>query len=54
MIKHFPKKLHNKFKEYPPALEIMTPADDWMSDYQLDLKDKLNINIITHLYIVIR
>jgi len=39
----FPEELHDKFKEFPPAPEILTPEDSWMSDYQLELKDKLNI-----------
>ena len=39
----FPKEIHNKLKQFPPAPEILTPNDEWMSDYQLDLKKKLNI-----------
>ena len=39
----FPKEIHNKLKEYPPAPEILTPKEEWMSDFQLDLKKKLNI-----------
>ena len=36
-----PKEIHNKLKEYPPAPEILTPQDDWMSDYQQELKNKM-------------
>jgi len=39
----FPKELHDKFKEYPPCPENIVPKDTWMSDYQLDLRKKLNI-----------
>ena len=38
-----PKEIHNKLKQYPPAPEILTPDNEWMSDYQLDLQKKLNI-----------
>jgi hypothetical protein len=40
---HIPKEIHNKLKQYPPAPEILTPDNKWMSDYQLDLQKKLNI-----------
>ena len=40
---HLPKEIHNKLKQYPPAPEILTPDNEWMSDYQWDLQKKLNI-----------
>ena len=40
---HFPKEIHNKLIQYPPAPEIRTPENSWMSDYQLDLQKKLKI-----------
>lgn len=39
---HFSKEIHDKLKAYPPAPEIF-PKDEWMSNDQLDLKNKLNI-----------
>jgi hypothetical protein len=39
----FPPEIHEKLKEYPPAPEILTPEDSWMSEYQLSLKNKNNI-----------
>ena len=34
-------KIHNKLKQYPPAPEIRTPENSWMSDYQLDLQKQI-------------
>ena len=31
---HIPRKLHDKFKEFPPCPEIMAPSVDLFSDYQ--------------------
>ena len=39
----FPPEIHEKLKEYPPAPEILTPEDSWMSEYQLSLINKNNI-----------
>ena len=39
----FPPEIHDKLKEYPPAPEILTPKDEWMSDYQLELRKKNGI-----------
>ncbi|MFM7982687.1 MAG: hypothetical protein ACKPKO_25530 [Candidatus Fonsibacter sp.] len=30
----FPRHLHDKFKEFPPAPESLTPKLDWLSDFQ--------------------
>ena len=30
----FPAELHDKFKEYPPCPESLTPTTKWMSEYQ--------------------
>ena len=30
----FPIELHDKFKEFPPCPESLTPNTKWMSDYQ--------------------
>ena len=35
---HFPKEIHDKLKQYPPAPENMIPKDEWLSDYQKELK----------------
>ena len=40
---HFPEHLHDKFKEYPPAPENLTPNIEWFSDFQKDLGKKLNV-----------
>ena len=55
---HVPKEIHHKLKQYPPAPEILTPDNEWMSDYQLDLQKKLHIKsksdkLIPHLLIII-
>ncbi len=39
----FPDEIHDKLKEYPPAPEILTPDVNMMSEYQKELKKKLNI-----------
>ena len=31
---NFPEDLHDKFKEFPPALETLTPDIDWLTPYQ--------------------
>jgi len=31
---HFPRHLHDKFKELPPAPETLTPNIEWFSNYQ--------------------
>ena len=51
----FPKEIHDKLKQYPPAPEILIPKEEWMSDYQLNLKNKLNIKsksskLVPHLF----
>ena len=51
---HFPKEIHNKLKQYPPAPESLVPKDEWLSEYQLKLKEKLNVKnnspkLIAHL-----
>ena len=40
---HFPKEIHEKLKQYPPAPENMIPKDEWLSEYQKEIKQKLNI-----------
>ncbi|MFM7981022.1 MAG: hypothetical protein ACKPKO_17065, partial [Candidatus Fonsibacter sp.] len=30
----FPQRLHDKFKEFPPAPKSLTPKLDWFSDFQ--------------------
>ena len=39
----FPPEIHEKLKEYPPAPEILTPDESWMTEYQLELKNKNGI-----------
>jgi len=36
----FPQHLHDKFKEFPPAPESLTPKLDWFSDFQKDIGEK--------------
>ena len=36
-------QIHEKLKQYPPAPESLTPKDEWLSDYQKELKKKMNI-----------
>ena len=33
----FPEELHDKFKEYPPCPENLTPNMEWFSEFQKDL-----------------
>jgi hypothetical protein len=40
----FPKELHDKFKEFPPCPENLTPHFEWLSDYQKEI-GKNNGNI---------
>ena len=40
---HFPKQIHEKLKQYPPAPENISPKDEWLSDYRKELKKQLNI-----------
>ena len=40
----FPKELHDKFKEFPPCPENITPNLEWFSDYQKEI-GKTNGNI---------
>ena len=40
---HFPKEIHEKLKQFPPAPESLTPKDEWLSTYQKELKHKLNM-----------
>ncbi|MFM7982845.1 MAG: hypothetical protein ACKPKO_26335, partial [Candidatus Fonsibacter sp.] len=42
---HFPIELHDKFKEFPPAPESLTPNIDWFSSFQKDVG--VNNGIIT-------
>jgi hypothetical protein len=37
----FPRELHDKFKEFPPAPENLNPEMEWFSDYQRELGQKL-------------
>ena len=37
----FPRELHDKFKEFPPAPENLTPDMEWFSDYQREQGQKL-------------
>jgi hypothetical protein len=43
----FPKEIHEKRKQYPPAPESLTPKDEWLSPYQMELKEKLNVKSST-------
>ncbi|MFM7978430.1 MAG: hypothetical protein ACKPKO_03860, partial [Candidatus Fonsibacter sp.] len=40
---HFPIELHDKFKEFPPAPESLTPNIDWFSSFQKDVGVKNGI-----------
>ena len=37
----YPEELHNKFKEYPPCPESLTPKEEWLSDFQKDIMNKI-------------
>jgi hypothetical protein len=37
---HFPSHIHEKLKQFPPAPENIVPQDEWLSDYQKDIKEK--------------
>lgn len=40
---HFPREIHENLKQFPPAPETLTPKDEWLSDYQKELKKNMNI-----------
>ena len=40
---HFPKEIHEKLKQYPPAPESLVPKDEWLSEYQMKLKKDMKI-----------
>ena len=33
----YPEDLHDKFKEFPPCPESLTPKEEWLSDFQKDI-----------------
>jgi len=35
---HFPSHIHEKLKQFPPAPENIVPEDEWLSDYQKEIK----------------
>ena len=37
----FPEELHDKFKEFPPCPENVAPRDEWLSDYQKHIAEKI-------------
>ncbi|MFM7982981.1 MAG: hypothetical protein ACKPKO_27025, partial [Candidatus Fonsibacter sp.] len=55
-----PPDLHNKFKEYSPAIQTIAPDASWFSDFQTDLAERHGIvkddesqgsnKLIPHLY----
>ena len=40
---HFPKEIHEKLKQFPPASENIVPQTEWLSDYQKELREKNGI-----------
>ena len=56
----FPEEIHDKLKEYPPCPENLTPDQDWFSDFQKNVGEKVGIikkgkyngtsKLIPHLY----
>ncbi|MFM7989219.1 MAG: hypothetical protein ACKPKO_58885, partial [Candidatus Fonsibacter sp.] len=52
----FPQHLHDKFKEFPPAPESITPKLDWFSDFQQYIGEKMkplkmeNTTVLTNWY----
>ena len=40
---HFPKEIHEKLKQFPPAPENIVPKTEWLSDYQKELREKNGI-----------
>ena len=57
---HVPVKLHDKFQEFPPAPETLTPDIDWLTPYQQEIGFKTDIinngvvhganRLVPHLY----
>ena len=39
----YPKELHDKFKEFPPAPETLCPTQDMLSDFQKDIMKQNNM-----------
>ena len=56
----FPVELHDKFKEFPPAPETLTPDIEWLTPYQRGIGDNTGIihdgvfhgtnKLVPHLY----
>ena len=56
----FPEELHDKFEEFPPALETLTPDIDWLTPYQQETGANAGIvhngvfhgtnRVVSHLY----
>ena len=42
---HFPKEIHEKLKQFPPAPENIVPKTEWLSDYQKELREKMGLKI---------
>ena len=39
----FPEELHDKFKEFPPCPETLTPSLEWFSEFQKEVGGKTGI-----------
>ena len=40
---HFPKNIHEKSKQFPPAPENIIPQDEWLSGYQKEIEENNGI-----------
>ena len=40
---HFPRHLHGKLKELPPAPETLKPSIEWLSEYQKCIGRKIEV-----------
>ncbi len=41
----FPPELHDKFKQFPPCPETLTPQLDWFSAYQIEVMEKTQAGV---------
>jgi hypothetical protein len=39
----FPRELHEKFKEFPPCPENLTPELQWFSEFQRQVGEATNV-----------
>ena len=42
---HFPHRIHEKLKQYPPCPENLATDKEWLSDYQLKLAEDNHVRV---------